>query len=97
VETVSNESLNRDLPYLIFVLKNKLRSAFLQSLDITLAWVPSHVGILGNETADFLAGEAAQNGEAIDYLPPHTDFYSIAREKYHTTVERYLRIKVRYT
>jgi len=91
VETVSSNSLDRDLSYLIFVLKNKLRSAFLQNLDITLVWVPSHVGILGNEMADFLAGEAAQNGETIDYLPPHTDFYSIAREKYHATVERYLR------
>jgi len=48
------------------------------------------VGILGNETADFLAGEGAQNGKTIDYLPPYTDFYSIAREKHHTTVEKYL-------
>jgi len=49
------------------------------------------MGILGNETADFLAGEAARSGETIDYLPPHTDFYSVAREKYCATVERYLR------
>jgi len=91
VETVSSNSLDRDLSYLLLVLKNRLRSAFLQNLDITLVWIPSHVGILGNETADYLAGEAAQSGETIDYLPPHTDFYSMAREKYYNTVENYLR------
>lgn len=48
------------------------------------------MGILDNETADLLAREAAQSGETIDYLPPHTDFYSIVREKHLDTVEKYL-------
>jgi len=72
------------------VLKNKLRSAFLQNLDIIIVWVPSHVGILGNETADFLAREAARDGETIDYLPSHTDLYSTVREKHFAVVEKYL-------
>jgi len=88
VETVFRCMLDRDLSYLILVLKNKLRAAFLQDLDINLIWIPSHVGILGNETADFLAGEAIRHGEAIDYLPPHTD--SVVREKYFEAVEKHL-------
>ncbi|XP_025262582.1 uncharacterized protein LOC112637350 [Camponotus floridanus] len=90
VETLSNNSQDRDLSYLIFVLKNKLRSAFLQNLDVIIVWVSSHVGILGNETADFLAGEAAREGGATNYLPPHSDFYAIAKEKYFSVTKKYL-------
>jgi len=58
--------------------------------DIILVWIPSHVGILGNETADFLAGEAVRHGEAVDFLPPHTDFYSVVRERYFEAIEKHL-------
>lgn len=88
VETLTNGSLDRDFSYLILVLKNKLRSVFLQSLNVIVAWVRSHVGILGNETADFLAGKAAKGGN--DRLSPHTDFYSLVKEKYFSDTEKYL-------
>jgi len=90
VETMSRCTLDGDPPHLILILKNKLRSASLQGLDIILIWIPSHVGILGNETADFLAGEATRHGEAVDFLPPHTDFYSVVRERYFEAVEKHL-------
>ncbi|EFN73572.1 hypothetical protein EAG_08495, partial [Camponotus floridanus] len=90
VETLSNGLLDRDLSYLILALKNKLRSAYVQNLDVVIVWVPSHVGILGNETADLLAGEAARQEESVDYLPPHTDLYSLVKEKYFSDIEKYL-------
>lgn len=68
METVSNVQLDGDPSYLILALKNKLKSALLQSLDITLVWILSHVEILGNETVDFLAREAARNGETISII-----------------------------
>lgn len=40
------------------------------------------MGILGNETANFLADKAVRQGDWVDYLPSHTDLCSIMREKY---------------
>lgn len=90
VETLSNCVFDRDLNYLILILRNKLRSAQLQNIDIPLIWIPAHVGILGNETADFLAKEATRYGEAMEYLPPHSDFYSIAWQNFCENTKRYL-------
>lgn len=87
LETVSGCTVDKDLSYLILVLNNKLKSAFLHDLDIQLIWIPFHVEILGNETADFWAEEAIRHGEAIDYLPPHTDFCSM---EYFEAVEKHL-------
>ena len=41
-----------------------------QQLDITLVWIPSHVGIQGNETADRLAKEAATRTTPDITTPP---------------------------
>jgi len=44
-----------------------------QGKDIVFCWVPSHVGILGNETADF-AAKSALNLEVSHMQVPYTDF-----------------------
>ncbi|KMQ93494.1 rna-directed dna polymerase from mobile element jockey [Lasius niger] len=80
INIISSCTIDRDYNYLVLVLKNKLRSAYIQNIDITLVWIPAHVGILGNETADHLAKEAINKGGPVDYMIPHTDFYESVRE-----------------
>lgn len=82
IDVISNDRIDRDFNYLVLVLKNKLISALLQGLDIILVWITAHIGILGNKTADLLAKEAIQRGKPSDYLPSHTDLYSILKKKY---------------
>lgn len=47
--------------------------------DVTLMWVPSHVGITGNERADATAKNALQNDEIHDVLVPHSDYRPLTR------------------
>lgn len=90
VDIVSSSRILRDHNYLVLVLKNKLRSAFLQGIDIILAWITAHVGIPDNEATDRLTGEATSEGKPSEYLPPHSGFFTIPRERYIETVERFL-------
>ena len=48
--------------------------------NITLCWVPSHTGIVGNDKADEEAKRAAAGNEAGEYPLPHTDYYPVFRK-----------------
>jgi ribonuclease HI len=50
--------------------------------DIQLCWVPSHVGIAGNERADEAAKQAANSNPPLHYsCIPHRDYYSLIKAK----------------
>ncbi|XP_070153690.1 uncharacterized protein [Polyergus mexicanus] len=70
IDVISSGRINRDYNYLVLILKNKLRSASLQGIDIVLTWIPTHVGILGNKTANLLAGRAVREGASL-WIPLH--------------------------
>ena len=42
---------------------------------ISLAWIPSHVGIPGNEMVDRLAKEACSSGVLLNLQLPYSDFF----------------------
>ena len=58
---------------IILKLKQKIHIALSKNINISLLWIPSHVGIEGNEMADELAKEALSNN--INKIKiPYTDF-----------------------
>lgn len=46
----------------IFKIRNALFRCKNKGLEVVLAWIPGHCGIIGNETVDFLAKDAIVNG-----------------------------------
>ena len=59
----SKDSSNEKL---VNEIKRKLKKAYLKDIKVKFIWVPSHVGIPGNERADTLAKEAAVK-DTVDY------------------------------
>jgi ribonuclease HI len=66
------DNCNTNHPLLMEVL-SKLTQLHLYQFDIVFCWVPSHVGLSGNEKADSAAKQAL-NFPLRPYLIPHTDF-----------------------
>lgn len=48
---------------------------------VKLCWVPSHVGVAGNEAADKAAGEAVTDMEVSTVRIPYKDIYPIIKDK----------------
>ena len=57
----------------VFEIKDLLRSIHAKSAQVTLAWIPSHVGIPGNESADTLAKRAISEGQTLHHRLPYSD------------------------
>lgn len=51
------------------------------SKNVLLQWIPSHVGIVGNEKVDIYAKEAGSDGNVINVLPFYTDCLYFIKEK----------------
>ena len=62
--------------FVIYRLKQQLYALRQANLDCVLVWIPAYTGILGNETADYLAKRAITYGTLIPRGLPYTDFYS---------------------
>ena len=73
-------SKSRPCP-LTMEINSKLKTASDQGIDIDFCWVPGHVGIKGNESADVAAKEASRNLELplVDKIP-HSDMKRPIRE-----------------
>lgn len=95
IDVISSNRIDKNFNYLVLVLKNKLRSALLQGLDVILV-IPAHVGILDNETADLPAKKAIRRDRPSDYLPPYTDLYSILRKRYIDSTSKSLLAQARH-
>jgi len=61
--------------YLIPLIKLKYHLLSAAGFSIQFVWIPSHVGIVGNESADAVAKRAARNGHKPKFKIPHTDLF----------------------
>ncbi|XP_063373833.1 uncharacterized protein LOC134661622 [Cydia amplana] len=55
LKSLSSSKINANINYLIFAIKELWWELSLTDTDVKFVWVPSHIGVLGNENADFLA------------------------------------------
>lgn len=75
------QSFNNYNPIVCSILHVVLRCMLRLGKSIHFCWVPSHVGVTGNEEADILARRAADSGT---YAPTNTyfkDYFPILRRK----------------
>lgn len=64
------------------MIKQKLLDIQSANLKTHIVWIPSHSGILGNETVDHLAKRAITYGQFMRTPLPHTDLFSTLRTEF---------------
>ncbi|XP_045783719.1 uncharacterized protein LOC123879877 [Maniola jurtina] len=74
-----NPFRSKALISIIFKIKETLYSCHQKGLSVTLAWIPSHSGIKGNESADSYAKLATESG-SLTYFKNHSqDLCALAK------------------
>ena len=76
---------------LIFLIANRINKLKANEQQIELAWIPSHVDLDGNETADKAAKLGAQSGQTLTLLPSKREIFAIIKQKIKTKFQTYLR------
>ncbi|XP_011861042.1 PREDICTED: uncharacterized protein LOC105558127 [Vollenhovia emeryi] len=65
--------------YLISRIRELVLSAREAEINVTMVWIPSHRGIIGNEEADRLAAKAHSANISESFKIPFADLYTSAR------------------
>ena len=79
METASGSNPSSNISHLIFKIRNLLFLANQSNLDISLIWIPGHVGVDGNEIVHVLAKNAATDGQKLDIPLTHADIWVSSR------------------
>lgn len=75
-------TLDAKTSFIIYEIKNLWWKLYEVNIEVKLMWTPSHIGVTGNENADFLAKAIVDSN--IDSFPkvaiPYTDLYTILKK-----------------
>lgn len=74
----SNSSTNSNSSFIIDEIRTEIFNLHLTDKKVTFVWIPSHVGIPGNEDVDSLAKNALKINNISSLKIPYTDAYSLA-------------------
>lgn len=81
IKSLPSDKLFLPNNYVVARIRTLLFRASALGLDVTIVWIPAHVGILGNETADQLAKLAIRFGDPLPSCLPVTDILTIPNAK----------------
>lgn len=85
LKTLQNHKLHAKTSYLIFAIKELWFDLQLTgNFSISFMWVPSHIGVIGNERADFLAKSITTSNlasELFNVTLPYTDLIPVLRQR----------------
>jgi ribonuclease HI len=77
---IASESFNSSLSLLIFIIKSLVYHLSLVNKIVNFFWIPSHVGIDGNERRDHLAFSIKYTNHISSCKIPASDFLPIHRQ-----------------
>jgi ribonuclease HI len=80
IEAIRSVKPGKHASYFLSKIREQMSALVERSYKITLAWVPSHCAIPGNEKADSLAKVGAQEGEVFDRRISPDEFYRLVRQ-----------------
>lgn len=89
LKSLSSNKMNANINYLIFTIKELWWKLSLTDTVVQFVWVPSHIGVLGNENADFLARTIVNISDScssltikeLDVALPYTDMISNLKKR----------------
>ena len=67
---------------IILKLKQKIHTILAKGIEISFLWVPSHVGIAGNEIADELAKASLSDKKIENIKIPHSDYKPVTAKQF---------------
>ena len=92
LQSLQNSNLNiSSNPYIFEIKKkfNQFENEKSEAGSLKFFWIPSHVGIQGNDDADSLAKDASYNNLSIKATAPFTDFREVFKKKMFTETKKF--------